>query len=123
MAKVMTRQEIEAEIIKKAWEDDKFRKELLASPKATLTKMFNIDFPEELKFEIHEESPMKMHLVLPVKPGMASGELSDSDLEAVSGGTGAPTLKCPRPGGGGGGGFPGAPRPNPITTSPPKCRP
>ena len=121
MAKVMTRQEIEAEIIKKAWEDDNFRQELLANPKATLTKMFNIDFPEELKFEIHEESPLKMHLVLPVKTGMGgNAELSDDDLEAVSGGTGG-TAKCGRPGGGGGYNPPPTP-PRPMTANPPKCR-
>ncbi len=115
MSKVMTRQEIEAEIIKKAWEDDKFRQELLANPKATLTKMFNVDFPEELKFEIHEESPTRMHLVLPAKPDMSgSRELSDNDLEAVSGGTGGGTMKCGGGGGGGGGGG--------MTSTPPKCR-
>jgi len=87
MAVAKTRQDFEAEIIKKAWENDKFRQELLDNPKAVLSKMYDITLPENLTLEIHVESPTTMHLILPAKPGSDKGdELSDSDLDAVAGG-------------------------------------
>ena len=101
-----TRQEFEAEVIKKTWEDDKFRQELLANPKATLAKFFDIAFPENVSLAIHEESPTRMHLVLPTKPGTdGSEELSDDDLSSVAGGFGGgqETMRyCPGSGGSGG---------------------
>ncbi len=86
--KMKTWQDYEAAIIKKAWEDDKFRQELIANPKAAMERVFNIKFPDNMKLEVHEESPTVKHLVLPVKPGFHSNQkLSDNDLEAVTGGT------------------------------------
>ncbi len=87
MTKVKTRQDYEAEIIKKAWEDEEFRRELLADPKVAMAKMFDVKFPENIKLEVHEESPTVMHLILPAKPVFdSSQELSDNDLKAVTGG-------------------------------------
>ena len=119
MAITKPRRDIEAEIIKKAWEDDKFRQELLTNPKATLSQMFNLDFAENVSFEVHEESPTRMHLILPSKPGTGgSGELSDDDLDSVAGGFGGgpeTSRYCPGPGRGGGG--------TSLTTNPQvKCR-
>jgi hypothetical protein len=45
MAEKMKTWQIMSAIIKKAWEDDKFRQELIANPKAAMERVFNIKFP------------------------------------------------------------------------------
>jgi len=93
MTVAKTRQDFETEIIKKAWEDNNFRQELLDNPKAVLSKMYDITLPEDLTLEVHVESPTTMHLILPAKPSSdKDNELSDSDLDTVAGGNG------PKPG-------------------------
>jgi len=79
------RQELEAQFIAKAWEDDKFKQELLSNPKATFAKAMGTELPENMKIQVLEESPTNYYLVIPKNPEV-SEELSDEALEAVAGG-------------------------------------
>ena len=82
------REEFEAKIIMKAWEDESFRQELLANPKEILSRESGKPVPEDFTVEIIEENPGTIQLVLPQNPAPteAEGELSDEALEAVAGG-------------------------------------
>jgi hypothetical protein len=84
-----TREEKLAPVIAKAWQDEAYRKELIADPKGVLQKEFGVELPEGLSIEVLEESPSKLYIVIPPKP---TGELSDEQLEAVAGGACIPVV-------------------------------
>ena len=75
---------IEARLVAKAWNDDEFKQALLRNPKATVEKELGKKLPDDVEIHVHEQTATKLHLVLTDKPQEA--ELSDADLEAVSGG-------------------------------------
>ena len=72
-----------AAIIAKALKDDGYREELLANPKNAIQQEFGKELPLGLEVRLVEESANVVYLVLPPKPVV---ELSDADLQAVSGG-------------------------------------
>ena len=91
----MRRREIEAEIVKRAWADESFRRDLLQDPKQVLEAevarvVEGFRFPDEMQVEIIEETAEKIVLVLPVNPVSAAVKMKDEDLAQVSGGAGAP---------------------------------
>ena len=69
-------------IIRAAMESPKFREKLLADPKAVLESQFKFKFPDSIEVVVHEDAPNKLNIVLPV----ATNELSELELSAVSGG-------------------------------------
>jgi hypothetical protein len=69
-------------IIAKAWADDSFRAQLLADP-AAVAAAEGIAIPAGVKIVIHENVPGELHVVLPAKP---LAEISDADLEGMTGG-------------------------------------
>lgn len=69
-------------IIAKAWADDGFKARLLADP-AAVAAAEGIAVPAGVKIVVHENKPSELHFVLPAKP---SAELSDAELEGVTGG-------------------------------------
>jgi hypothetical protein len=69
-------------IIAKAWADDSFKAQLLADP-AAVAAAEGIAIPAGVKIVVHENKPGELHVVLPAKP---SAELSDAELEGVTGG-------------------------------------
>ncbi len=84
-----TRQELEAQIIAKAWQDEAFKQELVSNPKATVIRELGLEnAPDNLDIKVIEENPTTLYIVLPMKPNVdvAGGELSEQELETVAGG-------------------------------------
>ncbi len=86
----MTRRELEAQIIAKAWKDPKYKARLLKDPKGVLQEEIQaidptVELPAALKVHVHEEAPNAYHLVLPRNPkDISLGEVVGDDLEAVA---------------------------------------
>jgi hypothetical protein len=71
------------QIVTKASQDEKFRKQLLADP-ATVVKEFGLELPAGVQLRVLENTDQVLHLVLP--PLQTDKELSDAELEGVAGG-------------------------------------
>lgn len=90
--KAKNRQELEARIVAKAWQDEAYRARLLADPRAVLQEEIHADYPEvnlpeDLKVTVVAESVGELTLVLPVNPQSVAGEaLSDESLDQAAGG-------------------------------------
>ena len=76
-----TPDEIRAALVAKATEDDEFRKALMADPKTVVKQEFDIDVPDEIEIQVHEDSSNTAHLVLP-----NVSTLSEENLAQVAGG-------------------------------------
>ena len=75
-------------IIERSMKDEHFRKQLMENPKQILETEFGMKFPESVKVNVVEEDPQTFYVVLPPNPVAGkAGELSDTDLESVAGGT------------------------------------
>ena len=57
-----------SELLKQAWRDEAFKRQLLRAPRATLESALGITLPAELNIYIHEQTPTDLHLVLPMPP-------------------------------------------------------
>ena len=79
--RILTRQEFEEQIIKKAQSDKDFRQSLVKNPKETLGQL-GVQVPEEIEVKVMEESANVFYLVLPVNPD----DLADEQLDFVTGG-------------------------------------
>jgi hypothetical protein len=82
----MTRRDLEAKIVARAWSDDDFKAKFLADPKAMFEEHLGTKLPETLVMKAHEETADAIHFVIPAKPRIDLDELSDEDLEKVAGG-------------------------------------
>ena len=82
------RSEVFNRLILKAWEDEKFKQELLNNPRAVYTKEFGYKVPDNLTFEVLEETLAAIKIVLPVNPFLKipEEELSEEILDAIAGG-------------------------------------
>lgn len=60
-----TYEELRAELIDKAIEDESFRMRLIEDPKAVIQDALGITVPESVTIAVHEESVTEAHLVLP----------------------------------------------------------
>lgn len=76
-----TQEELRAELIAKAAGDDGFRAKLVETPKAAIKEALGLDLPESLTVQVHEETALSAHIVLPPSAG-----LTDDDLEAIAAG-------------------------------------
>jgi len=66
------------------WKSDPdFRAQLKSDPRSALSAELGVEIPEEVTVHVHEETVSEVHLVLPP----ANEDLSDAELEMVSGGT------------------------------------
>jgi hypothetical protein len=87
---VLSRRDLEARIIAKAWRDPKYKKALVANPKAVLQQEIaaidpSVALPTGLKVAVHEEAPNIYHLVLPRSPkDITLDEIIGDGLEAVA---------------------------------------
>ncbi|BAI74510.1 nitrile hydratase (plasmid) [Azospirillum sp. B510] len=82
----MSRRELEAKIVARAWSDEDFKAKFLADPKAMFEEHLGTKLPETLVMTAHEETADALHFVIPAKPQIDLDELSDEDLEKVAGG-------------------------------------
>ncbi|SFE97971.1 NHLP leader peptide domain-containing protein [Paenibacillus algorifonticola] len=60
------------QIIQKAWEDEAFKKQLLADPRAAIKEAFQVEVPEGVEVNAVEEQPNSYYLVIPVSPADSS---------------------------------------------------
>ena len=81
----LSRQEMEALIVQRAWKDEAFRAEFLADAKGTIEKYAGQKLPADLKVVALAEDERTIHFVIPAKPA-GTETLSDEDLEKVAGG-------------------------------------
>ena len=87
MSEAAGRMEMEQRLVQKSLEDDVFRQQLLADPRAIIERELGSRLPEEVTVVAVEETADTIYLVLPsASPIGGGGELSDQDLEAVAGG-------------------------------------
>ena len=86
----MSRRDLEARIVAKAWRDPAFKLQLLANPRATMQAELSlidpsIALPTALQIHVHEETPNLYHLVLPRNPrDISLGEVLGENLDAVA---------------------------------------
>jgi hypothetical protein len=89
---VLSVREIESRLIERAYKDEAFAAKLKANPKAVLQEEIakaapGVSLPADLNVSVVEESPNQLYLVLPhVRKAAAGGQLTDQQLELVSGG-------------------------------------
>ena len=76
------------ELIQKSVEDEELRRRLLSNPKGTVEQELGAKLPERIEIRAVEETPETIYLVLPPSSSEHSSELSDRELETVSGGWG-----------------------------------
>ena len=78
-----TATELKDRILSRAAEDDNFRAHLIADPRATISAETGATIPDGFDVVVHEDSATTAHLVLP-----PSGQLSEAEMESVTGGVG-----------------------------------
>jgi hypothetical protein len=85
MTQAQNRKEFEVNLITKAWQDDAFKQELIANPRAVYQSELGQSIPENLQIKVLEENSNTLYLIVPQKPEV-SEELSEEALEQVAGG-------------------------------------
>jgi hypothetical protein len=73
-------------ILKKALTDAGFKKTLLADANSAIEKELGAKLPAGVKIKVVEDTASVVHLVLPTAPTVKNSQLSEADLEKVSGG-------------------------------------
>lgn len=71
-------------VIDKAQKDSNFRKWWINNPREAVKSEVGLEIPSAFDIEVLQETPKKIYLVLP--PESVEGQLSDDQLESVSGG-------------------------------------
>ena len=81
---ITSRRQAEDLLLKKAADDQAFRRQLVSNPNAAINSAFGVTLPQDVKITVLEESARQVYLVLPAKEG--SGELAEEELVGVAGG-------------------------------------
>ena len=81
MSEAIRRAQMERRLIERSLQDDVFRQQLLADPKAIIEREIGRQLPEEVRVVAMEETADTIYLVLPYRStdDQESGELSDRD--------------------------------------------
>lgn len=89
-----TKQEFQQHLIEKAMKDPDFRKRLLENPRTVIEEETGAKIPDGLNIKVMEEDRSTIYLVLPFNyTGSNDTELSEADLEMVSGAVGPWTFE------------------------------
>ena len=87
MSEAAGRAEMKRRLIERSLQDDVFRQQLLADPRAIIEREIGTQLPEEVRVVAVEETADTIYLVLPsTSPVGEGGELADQTLEAIAGG-------------------------------------
>jgi hypothetical protein len=78
------RERVKSRIIERAQKDEAFKSQLINDPKKAIESELGKSLPPHVQFHVVEETASSLYVVLPESP---SKELSDQDLESVTGGT------------------------------------
>lgn len=73
------------EIISKCWKDSAFKKRFLSDPKGVL-KEHAIELPPNVQVKVVENTADQLYITLPPSPQASGREMSDAQLDQVSGG-------------------------------------
>jgi hypothetical protein len=76
-ASVPTREELEAQIVARAWADEAFRERLRTDPHGAVAEVTGVVVPDSVEIEVLEETPEKGYLVIPLNRVEISDELLD----------------------------------------------
>ncbi len=88
----MTRGEMQDLLMKFSIEDPSYREALVRNPRSVVEKQFNTSLPANVNVKAVEESADTLYVVVP--PATARvGELDESDLEKMAGGSGSTKIK------------------------------
>ena len=79
---VRSRKDIEAQLIARAFKDEKFKQELLANPRVVVQEELDTKLPEDLEINVLEETETTVHMVLPGNPYEG---LPESELQTLTG--------------------------------------
>ena len=78
---------LQEKLINLCWADENFKNELVAEPKATLEKM-GATIAEGVEVVVNDQTDTSVfHVNIPPRPESYDLELSEEELEAVSGGS------------------------------------
>ncbi len=81
MEKITKSADFRNQILSKASEDGEFRTRLLEDPTTVIGGELDVNLPDALEIQVHEDGPNVVNLVLPAKV-----QLGDSELANISGG-------------------------------------
>jgi hypothetical protein len=76
------RTELEARLIARAWQDEAFKQQLLADPRAAIAAETGGSIPSGMEIRVVEETATVRYLVLPRN----TTQLSDEELDMTAGG-------------------------------------
>lgn len=83
------KQQVIQKVISKAWEDIKFREELLVTPVEAIEKLTGVKIvlPEGKELVVVDQTDKsKVYVNLPAEPEIDNLELTEDQLEAIAGG-------------------------------------
>ncbi|MCF4965704.1 NHLP leader peptide family RiPP precursor [Nostoc sp. CMAA1605] len=80
---------LEERMVAKAVENSAYRQRLLSNPKAVLEEELGSELPQDVSFEVLQQSPQQIYLVLPIDIDeiIRDGMLSHEELETIAGGS------------------------------------
>jgi hypothetical protein len=86
-----------AQLVARAWTDDKLKQQLLNAPEAVLRE-HGLDVPAGVEMRVVENTPEVTYLTLPLKPALEVTELSFNQLAGIAGLFSTTGLPCGDPG-------------------------